>query len=134
MNVENWIKKYEGLELVLYKDTADKFTIGWGRNIQDNGINLHEAQLMFDNDYARVIKNLESFDWYLALPLHVQYALQNMCFNLGINRLLTFKKMKVALIEQDYTKAALEALDSKWAKQVGQRAKDIALMMREGYA
>ena len=40
----------------------------------------------------------------------------------------------MALTAKDYTKASIEALDSKWATQVGQRAKDVALMMRQGNA
>lgn len=56
----------------------------------------------------------------------------NMCFNLGISRLKGFKRMIVALEKKNYTVAAMEALDSKWSTQVGQRAKDIALMIREG--
>jgi len=62
----------------------------------------------------------------------VKNALLNMCFNLGINRLLGFKKMVAALQEKNFTLAAKEALNSKWAEQVGERAKDIALMIRQG--
>jgi lysozyme len=51
---------------------------------------------------------------------------------MGINRLLGFKKMIMALTVKDYTKAAIEALDSRWATQVGGRAQDVALMIRDG--
>ena len=37
-----------------------------------------------------------------------------------------------AMAEGKYKLAAVEALDSKWAKQVGQRAKDIAHMIEFG--
>ena len=131
-NVKEWIKHHEGLNLRLYKDTVNKTTIGYGRNIQDNGISQSEADFMFENDFNRCEHDLKSYSWYLVQPQNVKDALMNMCFNLGINRLLGFKKMILALIDKDYTKAAIEALDSKWAKQVGQRAKDIALMMRQG--
>lgn len=116
----------------LYLDTVGKQTIGWGRNIEDNGISKEEADFMFDNDFARCQRELAPFPWYVNQPQNVQDALMNMCFNMGIGRLLGFKKMIVALTVKDYTKAAIEALDSKWAGQVGQRAKDVALMMRQG--
>ena len=116
----------------LYLDTVDKQTIGWGRNIEDNGISKEEADFMFDNDFARCQRELAPFPWYVNQPQNVQDALMNMCFNMGIGRLLGFKKMIVALTVKDYTKAAIEALDSKWAGQVGQRAKDVALMMKQG--
>lgn len=87
---------------------------------------------MFDNDFARCERELAPYPWYVNQPEGVQAALMNMCFNLGIGRLLGFRKMIMALTAKDYTTAAIEALDSKWAKQVGQRAKDVALMIREG--
>ncbi len=109
-----------------------KITIGWGRNIEDNGISQEEGDFMFDNDFARCQTELAEYSWYTDQPENIQDALMNMNFNMGITRLLTFKKMIAALIAKDYTKSAIEALNSKWAIQVGQRAKDVALMMRQG--
>lgn len=131
-NLKEWIKHHEALRLQLYLDTVGKQTIGWGRNIEDNGISKEEADFMFDNDFARCQRELAPFPWYTNQPQNVQDALMNMCFNLGIAKLLGFRKMIMALTAKDYTKAAIEALDSKWAGQVGQRAKDVALMMRQG--
>lgn len=131
INLKEWIKKHEGLKLKPYHDLVNKWTVGYGRNIEDNGISKEEAELMFDNDFARCQRELAPFSWYVNQPQNVQDALMNMCFNLGIGRLLGFKKMIRALTVKDYTQAAIEALDSKWAKQVPNRAKDIALMMRQ---
>jgi lysozyme len=55
-----------------------------------------------------------------------------MNFNLGITKLLEFKDMITALEKKDYTSAAKAVLDSVWAKQVHQRATDVALMISEG--
>ncbi|CAB4151553.1 COG3772 Phage-related lysozyme (muraminidase) [uncultured Caudovirales phage] len=131
-NLKDWIKKQEAFKSHPYLDTVGKLTIGWGRNIEDNGISKDEADYLFDNDFARCQRELAPFPWYVNSPQNVQDALMNMCFNLGIGRLLGFRKMIMALTAKDYTKAAIEALDSKWAEQVGQRAKDVALMMRQG--
>ena len=46
----------------------------------------------------------------------------NMAFNLGISRLMRFKNMFAALNSGDYKQASIEGLDSKWAKQVYNRA------------
>ncbi len=131
-NLKEWIKYHEALKLQLYLDTVGKQTIGYGRNIEDNGISKEEADIMFNNDFARCQSELAPYPWYTEQPKNVQNALMNMCFNLGITRLLGFKRMIKALEQKDYTKAALEALDSSWANQVGMRAKDVALMIREG--
>ena len=46
-----------------------------------------------------------------------------MAFNLGLHRLKKFKRMFAALNKKDYEGAAKEGLDSKWAKQVYNRAR-----------
>lgn len=125
-----WIKKNEGLKLESYVDTTGHLTVGWGRNLV-NGIRLDEAELMFQNDLKRTVTELERQPWYIVQPDHVKNALINMNFNLGIAKLLDFRGMINALIAKNYTLAAQEALDSLWAKQVGDRARQIALMIRQ---
>ena len=49
-SLKDWIKSCEGYESHPYLDTVGKVTIGYGRNIGDNGISLEEAQIMFNND------------------------------------------------------------------------------------
>lgn len=127
-----WIKKCEGYSAKPYKDTVDKLTIGWGRNLDDVGISTDEAELMINNDIMSSINDLKQYSWYLIQPESVKNALINMRFNMGMPRLLAFKKMIRALINKDYVRASMEALNSKWANQVGQRAKDVAVMIREG--
>ncbi len=129
--VDLWIKRYEGLKLEPYVDTTGNLTIGYGRNLK-NGISKDEAELMFKNDLSRATKELFAFGWFLDQSNNIQTALINMNFNLGINKLLSFKRMIAALTTKNYTLAAQEALDSLWARQVGVRAKDIALMIRQG--
>ncbi len=131
-NLKEWIKYHEGFRSRPYIDTVGKLTIGYGRNLQDNGISVDEAEFLFENDLHRCISDLNKYTWFTKQPTPIQDALINMCFNLGINKLLGFKKMIVALSKGDYTHAAIEALNSKWATQVGERAKDIALMIRQG--
>ena len=130
-NIQEWIKEDEGLRLHPYLDTTGHVTIGWGRNL-DNGISHDEAQLMFNNDYARTLSELGALDWYINLPNGVKNALINMNFNLGISKLLQFTHMIEALKKKDFTAASIAALNSAWCKQVGQRAHDIAAVIRQG--
>ena len=130
-DVQQWIKQCEGLDLKLKKDTVHKWTIGYGRNIEDNGISIDEAELMFKNDLKRTINELDQYNWFINQPQSIKDALINMNFNMGIHRLLGFKKMIASLDDHNYAHAALEALNSKWAKQVPNRAKDIAVMIRQ---
>jgi len=56
-----------------------------------------------------------------------------MMYNLGAPRLMLFAKMWDALAKHDYKTAAAEMLNSKWAKQVGQRAITMSNQMRDGW-
>lgn len=111
------IKEHEGLRLKPYRCTADKLSIGYGRNLDDRGITLEEADFMLRNDIQLCYHELDCFSWFRDLDEIRQYALVDLCFNLGLPSLLTFRKALAAMAEANYDKAADEFLDSKWAKQ-----------------
>jgi len=116
----------EGVVLRPYKDTVGKWSIGIGRNLDDVGITYEEARILYRNDMMRVLNDLRRFPWWFQLNMTQQRALANMRFNLGPGGFRGFRKMISALADGDYEQAAYEALDSKWAHQVGQRAHRIA--------
>jgi lysozyme len=132
MELKSWIKKCEGFNR--YPDVGHDFmvSIGYGRKL-DNGISKEEACILFDNDFARCQNELASFSWYYDQPQNVQDALLNMCFNLGIQKLLGFRKMITALIDKDYTNAAIEVINSEWGARYNERAKDVALLIRQAH-
>lgn len=125
------LKRHEGLELKPYRCSADKLTIGVGRNIEDRGITMDEAEFMLNTDIALVMKEaLQVLPfWNTLTPVRREVVL-NMLFNLGMPRFLKFKKMLDALEKRDYTAAAFEMENSRWASQVGERAEELADMMR----
>ena len=59
-------------------------------------------------------------------------VLVSMMYNMGFRGISSFKKMIVALVEQNYNTAADEMMDSKWAGQVPTRAKALSGLMRSG--
>jgi lysozyme len=127
------LRRDEGVRLKPYLCTAGKMTIGVGRNIEDMGITDMEADYLLENDIERVVAELDrSLPWWRDLSGKRQGALINMCFNMGISRLMTFRKMLGALESGRYDAAASEALSSKWARQVGARSKRIAAVLTEG--
>lgn len=126
-------KDFEGLRLKMYKCPAGKWTIGFGHNLEDNGISLEIAETLLRTDLALARMEVGArLPWSAKLNEARQYILVDMCFNMGIGRLLTFKKMLAALQEGYYERAAAEMLDSKWAKQVGRRAEKLAEIMKTG--
>lgn len=130
------LRRDEGCVLSEYKDTEGYSTIGVGRLIdrrRGGGISTEEAEYLLSNDVARVERDLDAqIPWWRQLDDARQRALANMTFNLGVTGLLRFQRMLDALNVHDYEAAAAEALDSHWARQVGQRAERIAAMIRYG--
>ncbi len=129
------LKRHEGFSSKPYRCTAGRLTIGYGRNLDANGITEEEADRMLSSDLADVIQAL-----CVRLPIyndptvsHVRLSvLDNMAFNLGVSGLLQFKKMIAAFEKRDYDTAAKEMLNSKWAKQVKGRAVELSEQMRTG--
>ena len=127
------LERHEGLRLNPYKCTAGKLTIGIGRNLVDKGISPEEARVMLNNDIDEFWRKLSN-----ELPIvnslcdARQNVVANMAFNLGVRGFLTFKNMINCLSVQDYHGAANEMLKSKWAKQVGNRANELAEQMKSG--
>jgi lysozyme len=138
MNLIEMIKMNEGNVMengrhIPYEDIVGKLTIGYGRNLTDNGITPSEAQTLLWNDIENVMDELDkNLSFFHDLTEPRRYALIDMCFNLGLTRFLRFERMLEALEKKDYTKASLEAIDSKWANQVGSRALRDAKMIEEG--
>jgi len=131
-SVVELIQRHEGLRLKPYKCTAGKVTIGFGRNLEDVGITAEEATRMLHHDIAECIKQLETIDGFSMLDEVRRAVLIDMTFNVGFAGILAFKNMWRAVENRDYDKAAAEMLDSKWARQVGQRALRLSTMMQTG--
>ena len=130
------LKRHEGVETHAYVDSVGKITIGVGRNIDQNGgIGLSDAEISFmlGNDIDRVEDELyANFRWIKHLDEVRFDAMINICFNLGLPRMLKFKKALAAMEAGDYNLAAIEWSDSVWANQVGQRAIELSLMIETG--
>jgi lysozyme len=127
------LKRDEGVRLKPYRCTAGKLTIGVGRNLDDVGISQSEADMMLEHDVNKVITQLNyRLPWWCNVSEKRQHVLINMAFNLGIEGLLKFKNTLALIQAGKYQEASVAMLDSRWAKQVGNRAKRLAEEMRQG--
>lgn len=127
------LKRHEGLRLKPYKCTADKWTIGVGRNLEDVGISEQEAEMLLQNDIQRATEQLvQRFPWTKELDEVRFSALINFTFNVGIGTVSKFKNAMGLLKQKNYDMAANEFLNSRWAKQVGYRATEVTEQIRTG--
>jgi len=127
------LKRDEGVVLTLYKCSAGKNTIGVGRNVDDRGITEDESDYLLSNDIDLCVKELEgTFPWFQTLSDTRQRVMVNMCFNLGLSRLMGFRKFLAAMEAGEWETAGVEMLDSKWARQVGPRSTRLRDLVLEG--
>jgi len=137
--------RHEGLRLKPYLDCCGKpwrecvceikgnLTFGVGRNLDDVGISRAEALLMLDNDIQTATDELNTeLPWSANLEWPRRAVLINMTFNMGITRLLGFRKMLFAVQEGLWQAAHDEMLASMWARQTGRRAIELARIMLTG--
>ena len=140
--VEELIKD-EGYKYEIYLDHLGYPTFGVGHLVletdeehgQPVGTPVSEQRILecLNNDIDIVCKELDqNMSWWNELDDTRQRVLANMAFNLGLPRLGKFKKFLAAVQEQDWEKAAVEMMDSKWATQVGNRAVRLREKMLNG--
>jgi lysozyme len=144
MNLEKLreeLKIDEGVKYEIYLDHLGLPTFGIGHLVLDSdpehgapvGTPVSEDRVneCFDTDVAIVIdecrKLYEDFD---DLPGEVQLIIANMLFNMGRPRLAKFVGMKRGVDAGDWNAAADEMVDSRWYRQVTNRADRLVERMR----
>ena len=124
---------HEGLELHPYEDSLGIITIGVGRNLEERGISEDEAFYLLANDIDIIWDELiKQHPIVEDLDDQRQMILLDMAFNMGVPRLGKFKKMWAAIEDGDMIEASKQALDSRWADQVGRRAERLAERLTSG--
>ena len=85
----------------------------------------------FEDDVQNVLTDCEKlYVQWEHLPEEVQLIIANMMFNMGRTRLSKFKGMKRGVDARDWNAAADEMVDSKWYRQVTNRAERLVQRMR----
>lgn len=119
-----------------YQDSEGYWTIGVGHLIdRRKGGKLSKASIDFilnEDIDAKWTELVRALPWVANLNEARQHVLLNMAFNLGVSGLLGFKDTIRLVGAGKYKEAAVAMLDSKWAKQVGDRAVRLAKMMEVG--
>lgn len=134
------LKRHEGFSLEAYLCPAGYLTIGWGHNCEalpvpgvekvGDSISRGSAEILLYQDVRTLAHELDSkLEWWRGMIEPRQAVLLNMAFNMGVPKLLTFRKALRAMESRCWNEAAHEMLDSKWAEQVKGRAAELATQM-----
>ena len=135
--IKNRIKKHEGFRNKVYKDTLNKRTVGYGHlcveDWWEDGKEYTEAELerVFDKDFETAKNSASNLYNDCSIEDEAKGIIIEMVFQLGPTGVSKFKKMWVALKNNppNYKEAAVQMLDSRWAKQTKNRAESLAKQM-----
>jgi len=121
------IKEHEGFRSKVYKCTEGYDTIGYGFAIKDLELDEDIAEEILMRKLTKLIKQVRSkFDWLDSVPREVQGVLVEMSYQMGVTGVTKFKKALHAMQMFQWRIAATELLDSRWAKQTPNRAKELS--------
>jgi len=127
------LRRDEGTESCAYQDSLGYWTIGVGRLIdarKGGGLSNDEIDYLLDNDIrAKTAEVLRALPWAARLSEARQAVLVNMAFQMGTKGLLAFHRTLGSVEDGQYGDAAVEMLNSTWAKQTPARAMRLATQM-----
>lgn len=129
------LRRHEGVRDKVYMCSAGYETIGVGRNISESGLGISDDEIdyMLNNDINRCREELsKEYFWFNTLDMVRKEALIDLSFNIGQTRLRGFVKALAYMAENNFEKAGDEFYDSRWAKQVGDRALELCQMIKSG--
>ena len=127
----NRIKHHEGFRKSVYQCTEGYDTIGYGFAIKDLEMDEDIAEEILLRKVEKLIKRVRSkFDWLDSVPREVQGVLVEMSYQMGLTGVSKFKKALHAMQMFQWKEAAKEMLDSRWAKQTPNRAKELSNIIR----
>ena len=144
MNIDQLRKELErdeGVKYEVYLDHLGYPTFGIGHLITDDdfeygagvGTEVSDDRVKeaFSSDIETVLSDCERlYEDFRDLPEEAQLIIANMMFNMGYTRLSKFRGMKRGVDARDWTAAADEMVDSRWYKQVTNRADRLVMRMR----
>ena len=132
MSLIESIKKHEGFVPTVYKDSLGIDTIGYGFTIKDLELDEDICEIILE----RKLKELETrvnlkFKWFMYMPQEIKDVVMEMCYQLGVGGVSKFKKTIAYLQNKQWEEASVEMLDSLWAKQTPNRAKELSNRVKE---
>ena len=132
MSLIDDVKKHEGFRSKVYKCTEGYDTIGYGFAIKDLELDEDIAEQILIKKLDSLQERIESkFNWLDDSPQEVKDVVVNMCYQLGVSGFSKFKKTIYLLETEKYKEASVEMLDSLWAKQTPNRAKELSEILSD---
>jgi lysozyme len=126
------IKAHEGFRSKAYQDSVGVWTIGYGQNLQVLEIDRDTAERWLIREIEKAENFAAGLPEWKDLDQVRRDVVVEMVYNLGPRGYSYFVNTRQAIRDGNYEDAARRMLMSKWAVQVGPRAKRLAEQMRTG--
>ena len=127
MNLIDSIKKHEGYVGIVYKDSLGIDTIGYGFAIKDLELDEDICEIILERKITQLIDRINNkFSLYKYMPQEIKDIVTEMCYQLGVTGFSKFKKTIAYLQDKKWEEASVEMLDSLWARQTPNRAKEMS--------
>ena len=121
------IKKHEGFSPKVYQCTEGYDTIGYGFAIKDLILDEDVSDLILMKKLHTLLQRIIiAFPWFKDADNIIKKVVINMCYQLGLRGFSKFKQTIYYLETEQYEEASIEMLDSLWAKQTPNRAKELS--------
>ena len=121
------IKQHEGYVGIVYKDSLGIDTIGYGFAIKDLELDEDICEIILERKLHNLIDRLLlKFGWFKYMPPEIKDIVTEMCYQLGVTGFSKFKKTIAYLQDKKWEEASVEMLDSLWARQTPNRAKEMS--------
>ena len=145
MNVEQLreeLKEDEGCKYEIYLDHLGLPTHGIGHLITEwdeeyekpvgTPVSEERVNNCFQTDVHGTVEECKKlYNKFEDMPEEVQLILCNMMFNMGRPRLSKFVKFRAAIDDNDWLECATQMEDSRWHKQVTNRANRLIKRMED---
>jgi len=126
------VKRHEGFRARAYQDTLGHWTIGYGTLLETLEIDTDQAEDWLLERLHHSEDGVAAMDGYQDAGAARQAVLVEMAYQLGVRGCLRFFRMWSAIADLDWTAAAREMLDSRWAKQTPGRVAELAARLQYG--
>ena len=127
MNLLDRVLIHEGFKAKPYQDSLGVWTIGHGLT----WISEEESTEIAKGRLAANLKHIEKlWPWLEDHPQVITEVIVEMTYQMGVAGVGGFKNMLSAIQAGDYTKAAQEGINSRWAKQTPSRANELMNIVR----
>jgi lysozyme len=134
-NLKKRIKKNEGFSIKPYKDQLGFLTIGYGhlilsveKNLKEKTTKKKKLEEIFNNDFNMSLNDFNKFLKPLIKKQKDSELLIEMIFQMGIIKVLGFKKLLYNIRKTNKYMVCFEMMNSFWYKQTPSRVKKLIVV------